>query len=151
MTEVLVNQKSQYALRAVFELAKRYGLGPARIGDIARRQAIPSRFLQAILHQLKRAGVVDSRRGTGGGYLLTREPGSLTVGEVLSLVQGPMVPVPCMVKGGDACAVYDDCVFLPMWRDIGDAIEAVLGKTTFQDLLDIEKARAKNYIPEYAI
>jgi len=77
---MLVSQKAQYALRAVFELARRHGKGWVKISDIADTQAIPIRFLEVILGQMKQAGFVVSRRGTEGGYMLAVAPGELTVG-----------------------------------------------------------------------
>ncbi len=72
---MLVSQKSQYALRAVFELARRNGGLPVKIADIAEAQAIPQRFLEVIMNQLKQGGFVESRRGKRGGYLLARSAG----------------------------------------------------------------------------
>lgn len=149
---MLVPQKAQYALRGVFELAKRFGQGPAKVADIAEAQAIPPRFLEVILSQLKRAGFVESRRGRDGGYMLSRAPEALTVGEVLQFVEGPTSPVGCIgatVK--DRCQLYGSCVFLPMWRKVQDAIAEVYDGTTFQGLVDQEKASKTKYVPAYAI
>ena len=74
-----VPQKTRYALRAIFELAKYYGQGPVKVINIANAQATPPRFLEVILNQLKRTGLVDSKRGKDGGYFLLRSPGKLTV------------------------------------------------------------------------
>ena len=113
---MLVPQKSQYALRGVFELAKRFGQGPVKVAEIADSQAIPHRFLEVILNQLKQAGFLDSRRGSEGGYLLTRHPGRITVGEVIRFMQGEVGPVECVAGSSkDRCRLYGDCVFLPMW------------------------------------
>ena len=85
-----ITQKSKYALRATLELAVRFGQGPISIGEIAKAQAIPARFLEAILAQLKRAGLVESRRGNEGGYVLSRPPARISVGDVLRVVQGTL-------------------------------------------------------------
>jgi Rrf2 family protein len=137
-----VSQKSRYALRALFELAKRYGEGPTRIGDIAERQAIPVRFLEAILNQLKQAGFVRSVRGAQGGYMLAREPMQLTVGEMMRFTEGPLAPTGCVSSDPtENCPLYGDCVFQSMWRKAGDALAAVYDATSFQDLLDEEEQR----------
>jgi len=81
-----ITQKSKYALRATLELSLRYGHGPISISEIARAQAIPARFLEAILAQLKRAALVESRRGNEGGYVLARPPSRISVGDVLRVV-----------------------------------------------------------------
>jgi len=92
-----ISQKCQYALRAVFELARRPREAPVKVGDIAEAQAIPPRFLEIILNQLKRGGFVESRRGASGGYSLARSPDELTMGEIIRFVEGPFKPVSCTV------------------------------------------------------
>jgi Rrf2 family protein len=84
-----ISQKTQYAVRAVFELAKRQGRGATKISEIAEAQAIPQRFLENILNHLKGGGFVESVRGKEGGYLLVRPAKELTVGQVLRFVEGP--------------------------------------------------------------
>ncbi len=148
----MVSQKCKYALRAIFELAKRYGRGPVRIGDIARTQAIPSRFLEVILTQLKQGGFVESRRGSQGGYLLARQPSSINVGEVIGFVEGPFGPVSCVAgEGGTSCPIHEHCVFVPMWQKVKDAVSKVYNGTTFQSLLDEEVRMRSEYVPTYAI
>ncbi|MFW6107147.1 MAG: RrF2 family transcriptional regulator [bacterium] len=149
---MLISQKCQYALRALFELAKRRGQGPVRIADIAQAQAIPPRFLEVILGQLKQAGFVRSRRGNRGGYELDRPPESLAVGEVIRFVEGPIAPVVCAAdKSRSACPLYGDCVFLPMWERVKGAISEVYDHTTFQDLVEQEARKGEEYVPSYTI
>jgi len=149
---MLVPQKAQYALRGVFELAKRFGQGPVKVADIAEPQAIPPRFLEVILNQLKRAGFVESRRGREGGYMLSRAPEALTVGEVLRFVEGPTSPVGCIgAAAKDRCQLFGSCVFLPMWQRVQEAISGVYDGTTFQDLVDQDEANRDEYVPAYAI
>ncbi len=86
-----ISQKTHYALRALVDLASRYGRGPQPLGEIAERQEIPTRFLEVIFSQLRQGGFVESRRGSRGGYQLAKTPEALTVGEVVSFtwaVQG---------------------------------------------------------------
>ncbi|MGO8705496.1 MAG: RrF2 family transcriptional regulator [Candidatus Brocadiia bacterium] len=148
----MVSQKCQYALRAVFELAKRHGRGPVRISDIAKAQAIPPRFLEVILNQLRQAGFVESRRGNEGGYLLARAPERLTVGEIVRFVEGPMRPVTCTPDSTEtACTLHSHCVFLPMWEKIRTAISDVYDHTTFQDLVDEEIRMSSDYTPTFTI
>lgn len=148
---MFISQKSQYGLRAIFELARRAGKGPVKIGDIAESQAIPPRFLEVILSQLKQAGYVESRRGQDGGYFLAREPHALTVGAVLQFIQGPIAPVGCTLETSRGDCPLESCVFLPMWRRVQGSIQEVLDGTTFQDLLDQEKAMKGRYVPDFAI
>ena len=148
-----ISQKCQYALRAVFELAKRAGGQPTTVGQIAEAQAIPPRFLELILNQLRQGGFVESRRGVRGGYLLAAKPAALSVGEIIRFVDGPVVPVRCIVgsgKGGD-CPLHGNCVFMGMWERARDAVTRVYEQTTFQDLIDEERSAAERYVASYCI
>jgi len=149
-----VSQKCQYALRAVFELSLRSGEGPVKIAEIAKAQAIPPRFLELILGQLKKGKFVKSKRGNEGGYELMRSPDELTVGELIRFVEGPFVPVDCMIGKADKdnrCPFYGDCVFLPMWEKVQKAISDVYDSTTLQDLVDEERKRTGHCVSRYAI
>ena len=149
---MLVSQKCQYALRAIFELARRMGQGPAKIAEIAEAQAIPPRFLEVILSQLKQGGFIESKRGSEGGYFLVRPPASLSVGEVMRFVQGPLGPVECV--SGDPkehCSLHADCVFLPMWKEAYAAMANVYDKTTFQELVERKQRMRSQYVPCYSI
>ncbi len=147
-----IPQKTRYALRAVFELARHYGQGPVKIIDIANAQASPPRFLQIILNQLKQAGFVDARRGKTGGYFLVRAPDKLTVGEVMRFMQGPVRLVDCTgSRGKGDCPLLGNCVFLPMWQEVQEAITKVYDGTTFQDFLDRQAQERRNHTPSYSI
>ena len=103
-----------YAVRAVFELAKRQGTGAIKISEIAEAQVIPTRFLENILNNLKRAGFVESVRGKDGGYLLARSAKELTVGEIVRSVEGPLRPVECATGGKrGACSCMATACFFP--------------------------------------
>jgi Rrf2 family protein len=151
---MLVSQKAQYALRAVFELARHYGKGWFKISDIAEAQAIPIRFLEVILSQVKQAGFIASRRGAEGGYMLMVSPKELTVGQVLNFIQGPVGPVECVteeVHAAQKCPLYGGCAFLGLWERVQKAISDVYDHTTFQDLIDQDQARQHQYVPSYNI
>jgi Rrf2 family protein len=149
---MLLSQKSQYALRAVFELARRHGQGPVRAPQIAEAQAVPPKFLGVILHQLKQAGFVESKRGQEGGYVLARHPRDLTVGELLRFIEGPVGPVDCLTPSGkNHCPLDGQCVFMPLWQRVQDAVNAIYDGTTLQDLLDQEQQRTGSYVPSFTI
>jgi Rrf2 family cysteine metabolism transcriptional repressor len=138
----MVSQKCQYAIRATFELAKRQGNGPVKISEIAEAQAIPVRFLEVIMNQLRQGGFVQSRRGVDGGYFLIRQAEELTVGEIITFIEGPTVPVACLTdKGETQCSLHGNCVFIPMWKRVAKAASDVYDRTSFQDLVNDEKAR----------
>src|ERR1700724_4117110 len=96
----MLAQKSKYALRALLVLAKEYGQGPVLISDIAHREAIPHKFLELILLELRNHGILGSKKGKGGGYFLTRAPQLVHLGEVLRVLEGPLVPIPYVSRSG---------------------------------------------------
>src|SRR5258708_19658368 len=94
----MLAQKSKYALRALLVLAKEYGQGPVLISDIAHREALPQKFLELILLELRNHGILGSKKGKGGGYFLARRPDLVHLGEVLRVLEGPLAPLPCVSK-----------------------------------------------------
>jgi Rrf2 family protein len=145
-----VSQKCQYGLRAVYELAKRYGNGPVAVADVAKVQAIPPRFLELILRQLRQGGIVESRRGPQGGYTLAVRPDQLTIGRVIRFFDGPLAPVSCVAEEPSTeCPLHGRCAFLPMWERAREAVSAVFDTTTFQGLVESEKEM--RYVPSYSI
>jgi len=149
---VNLSQKCQYAVRAVLELAKQYGRGPVAISQIAASQAIPQRFLENILNDLKPTGLIESRRGMQGGYLLAREPATVTVGEVIRFVEGPLDPVKCI---GDlsisCCPLKESCALIHLWNRAKTAVEAVYDGVSFQDLVEQERQLSKSTPMDYSI
>jgi len=129
--------EKRYALRAVFELAKRDGSGPVKGADIARAQAIPVRFLEVILNKLKRIGLVNSKRGYRGGYTLGRAPREITVGSVFEPLCMSSYTVDAMhCDVNKESPISGERVFLPLWDEVRVSINDVYYRTTIQDLLD---------------
>jgi len=141
---MLVSQKDRYALRAVFELARRHGQGPAKVAEIAVAQSIPPRFLEVILNELKQTGFVESRRGKRGGYMLIASPEDLTVADVMTFLGGPVEVAPANGKG-------EDGVLTPMWDRVRSAIANIYETTTFADLVEQERLKMGMRAPTYAI
>lgn len=140
---MLVTQKKQYALRAIFELAQHTGEDPMKTSEIAEAQAIPLRFLEVIMSQLKRAGIVDSKRGFFGGYTLIQSPDQIRVGDIfraLDQEDSAETCLACSSKGN--CPFLGDCVFMQLWDEAQHAMDAVYERTTIQDLIDRERCRA---------
>ncbi len=134
-----LSQKCQYAVRAILELAKRYGQGPVTAGEIASSQVIPQRFLEVILNELKPTGLIESRRGVRGGYFLAGQPKDITVGQVIRLIDGPLEPVHCVGDHGKlACSLRQQCALVELWAEARQAIEQIYDGATFQDLLERE-------------
>jgi Rrf2 family transcriptional regulator, cysteine metabolism repressor len=131
-----LSQKCQYAVRAVYELARRRQSGElATIAHIARAQAVPARFLETILSQLRQAGFVEARRGVQGGYLLRVAPKDLTVGEVIRQIDGSQEPVRCTNGRDESCQLMGRCVFMKLWQD-ASAAAAEVYQTSFLDLIE---------------
>ena len=133
-------KKEQYALRAMLELAKHRGKGPLKISEIAKAQAIPLRFLEVILNQLKGSGLIVSKRGYYGGYSLVRAANEISVGDVLRFMHGDddwVHKISCNSK--KECPFNCDCAFVPMWKKVNDAMFKIYDSTTLQDLIDNQK------------
>jgi Rrf2 family protein len=147
-----LSQKCQYAVRAVLELSKSYNRGAVPAGEVAAAQAVPQRFLEVILNELKPTGLVESRRGAGGGYYLSRPPRDIAVGQVIRAIEGPLDPVRCTADTDSAaCPLRRNCALIELWDRAKQAVEAVYDATTFQDLVDREKALAGRQVPDYSI
>ena len=123
-----ISAKGEYAIKAVLDLAMHYGSELIPIQDIAARQAIPQRYLEQVLLALKRAGLLTSKRGSSGGYHLTRPPEEITVGGVLRTVEGDHAPLEALGRGGES---YD---LAELWHEIGDAVARVIDGLTFGEL-----------------
>ena len=91
----MLTQKTRYALRSLLYLVERGGTGPVQISEIAETQQVPRKYLELIMLDLKRAGIVYSQRGPGGGYVLARAPDAISFGEVIRVIDGPLAMVPC--------------------------------------------------------
>ncbi|MBK8198282.1 MAG: Rrf2 family transcriptional regulator [Acidobacteria bacterium] len=135
----MISQKSKYALRALMALADRSGDAPMLIGEIAAQEVIPRKFLEQILLDLKHQGLVVSRRGKAGGYILLRRPETITFGEVLRLMDGPLAPLPCLSRMayrrcGD-CASEQACRIRKVFAEVAEATRAILDTTTLADAL----------------
>ena len=133
----MISQKAKYALRALVSLCRaRYG-EPLMISQISKEQAIPKKFLEQILLELKRHGIVESRRGRLGGYVLLRAPDKVTFGEVLRLIDGPIAPLPCLSKIAYRrcidCADESTCEIRHVFARVAEATREVLDKTTLAD------------------
>jgi Rrf2 family protein len=139
-----ISVKGEYALQAIFDLASQRPAGPVKIADIARRQRIPQKFLELILAGLKQGGFVESRRGAEGGYLLARAPESITVGDVLRFVEGPL-------QGKRRSRKKTDTPFAAMWNDVDQAISAIVDHTTFSDLLERWAERQSRFVLNWEI
>ncbi len=144
-----ISKKCRYGLRAIFELALRHTSEPVKIQDIASAQAIPQRFLEIILSELKQGGFVESRRGSNGGYILSRSADDLTVGEIISFLQGDSRKGE--QTGHRSWKYRGDHVFSKLWKEVSAAISSVYSATTFAEMVQEELAQSRFYVANYAI
>ena len=134
----MLSRKSKYGLKALMLLARESGRGPVLISELARREAIPKKYLEAILLELKRHGVVQSRKGKGGGYFLRRKPDDVTFGHVIRLLDGPLAAVPCVSQMAYMkcieCVDEDTCGVRLAMKEVRDATARILDRTTLADV-----------------
>ena len=130
-----LSTKGQYGLRAVVDLADRYGQGPIPLNTVAQREEISERYLEQLMSQLRKAGIVVSIRGAQGGYQLARPPEEITIAEVIEILEGPIVPVDCLASD-DGCSRSTICATQGLWKRLADAMQEVLGSTTLADLVE---------------
>ena len=131
--------KAKYGLRALIYLGEHEGEGPVLISDLAQRESIPKKFLELILLDLKNHGILQSKKGKGGGYLLGRKPQAIKIGRVIRLLDGPLAPLPCVSQTAYvACGECEDektCGIRLLMKDVRDAIANILDNTTLADVL----------------
>jgi Rrf2 family protein len=135
----MLSKKSKYAIKALIALAEHGREEPMRIADLAREQQIPPKFLELILLELRNQGFLRSRKGKGGGYLLARDPGTIYLGQIVRMFDGPLAPVPCASQ--TAYVPCSDCrneaicgVHLAM-KEVRDATARILDGTSLGKLL----------------
>ena len=134
-----ISKKTQYGLKAMQALGRRYREGPVLIGTLAREESIPLKFLEVILLDLKSHGLLESKLGRKGGYRLSRAPSTVTIGSINRIMEGPLAPLPCAsetaYKPCAECADVESCGTRIIMREVRDAISEVLDRTTLADLL----------------
>lgn len=135
----MLTKKTKYALQALLALAKDYGRGPVLISEIAENERIPKKFLELILLDLKNSGILQSKKGKGGGYFLGRPPELITFGQVIRQLDGPLAPLPCVSQTAyrkcDECKDERSCGIRVVMKDVRDSTAKILDTTTLADAL----------------
>jgi Rrf2 family cysteine metabolism transcriptional repressor len=132
---VRVSAKELYGLRAMSELARHFGQGPVSLADVARTQGISQAYLEQIAIDLRRAGLLHSRRGAQGGYFLARAPQAITAGEVIRAVEGSILPIECVDdQRCTPCPREDGCSTRNIWEQVRDRLVETLNSITLADL-----------------
>jgi Rrf2 family protein len=147
-----LSKRTQYSLRALYALTRKYGSGPVLITHLAEEEAIPKKFLEQILLALKNVGFVASKKGKGGGYVLAQPPEQITVGAVIRAIEGPLAPLPCAsetrFRKCDECVDIETCGTRIVMREVRDAMAAILDQTTLSMVCRrVDQARLKQHLP----
>ena len=144
MRWVKVSTRGDYASRALLSLALHSAeAGPTSVRDIAERTGLPQPYLEQILLALKGAGIVKSKRGVGGGYILARDPSEITLGEIVSAVDGPIAVGDFGAPHQDgACDHEGQCVLLAVWAGISNQIRRHLDSYTLADVAAMARGQA---------
>jgi len=137
-----ISTKGRYGLRIMLELALRNGQGPVLVDVIERAQGISGKYIHQLMLGLKHAGLVRTVRGPRGGYELAKPPGEVTILSIITVLEGPPVPVECVAQPS-SCERTGACVARDLWREVSAAIEGVLSQTTLETLCRRERERAQ--------
>jgi Rrf2 family protein len=134
-----ISKRTQYGLKAMQALGRRYREGPVLISTLAGEESIPLKFLEAILLDMKGRGLLESKLGRKGGYRLARPPSAITLGSIVRILEGPLAPLPCAsetaFRACEECVDVENCGTRIIMRRVRDAISEVLDRTTLADLL----------------
>lgn len=132
---MLISTKGRYALRVMIDLAEHQDSERTPLKEIAERQEISQKYIEAIMTLLSKSGLVDAVHGKGGGYMLNRKPEDYKIGEILRLTEGSLSPVACLEAGAVECPRKDNCRTLPLWTKLDELVEGYLDSVSLADLM----------------
>ena len=142
----MISTRGRYALRIMVELAMYPGEDYMPLKDIAQRQDISGKYLEAIVKLLVKSGLVNGLRGKGGGYRLARPAANYSILEILDATEGSLVPVSCLAGDPGCCPRVGSCVTLPMWQGLDHVIKEYLSGITLEQL--VQQAAERGITPE---
>lgn len=134
-----ISTRGRYGVKALSELARRYGEGPISLKEIAETQDLSRGYLEQLLSSLREANLVESVRGAQGGYKLVNPPEEVSVGDILRVLEGPLAPVDCASPNrpdSDVCEKIDDCSTHDIWVKVRLSVEEVVDSISLSDLLE---------------
>ncbi|MGK7395216.1 MAG: RrF2 family transcriptional regulator [Candidatus Cyclobacteriaceae bacterium M3_2C_046] len=139
----MLSKKAKYAINALVNLSKAYQKGPVLISKISESENIPRKFLEAILLDLKNAGILNSKKGKGGGYYLMRPPDQVNLAQVVRLFDGAIALLPCVTykyyEKCDECQDEETCGIRSVFKEVRDQTVLILKNNTLADILAREK------------
>lgn len=135
----MLSKRAKYGLRALFALAREHGHGPMLISALSAHEGIPQKFLELILLDLKRQGILQSKKGKGGGYALARSPREVSLGQVIRILDGPLAPLPCVSQTAyvrcEECVDETTCAIRTVMKEVRDSTARILDGTTLAGAL----------------
>ena len=152
-----LSSRGDYATRIMLELSTAEGPSPLSVHELSERTAIPAKYLEQIMTRLRTAGLVRAERGAHGGYVLARPAQTVTIGEVVRLMDGPVAPTPCASSSAHVacpssrCPSEQICAMRGLWLEVRDAIAGVLDSTTLADLAKRQRSAYLALSDRYAI
>lgn len=131
---MMISTKGRYALRFLADIAEHQADGFVPLKDVAARQEISEKYLEIVVKELVKGGLLDAMRGKGGGYRLKRAPEEYSVKSIIELMEGPLASVACLEPGQKACPRRKDCRTLPVWQGLDKVVSDYLGQFTLANL-----------------
>lgn len=131
-----LSTRGRYGLKAMYQLAIHYGEGPVALKQIADKENLSENYLEQLVSQLRREGLLKSVRGAQGGYMLAMPPNEITVGNVLRVLEGNLAPADCIIEEDYECEKEENCITKFVWIKIKESIDEVVDSITLQDMLD---------------
>ncbi len=140
-----LSTKGRYGVKAMFALAQKYGRGPIPLKNIAKEQGISEPYLEQIISSLRKAGLVKSVRGAQGGYMLTKDPARITVGDIIRILEGPIVPTDCVIDNDNiTCQNARGCIPREVWKKVKDSVNEVMDSITLKQMCDEARKGGNN-------
>ena len=138
-----LSTRCRYGTRLMLDMAQHYNQGPIQLGDIAKRQDLSLKYLEQIIIPLKKAHYIESVRGPKGGHILAKDPGEITVGEIVTLLEDGASMVEC-IEDTTVCGRADICPTRLLWKEVSEAVFDKLRAVTLADLVERAKAMENN-------
>ncbi|MEZ4829579.1 MAG: Rrf2 family transcriptional regulator [Bacteroidia bacterium] len=138
----MISKKAKYALNALLLLTREYGKGPVMTSYIAETEHIPAKFLETILLEMKRSGILSSKKGAGGGYYLRKQPSEINIADIMRVFDGPIALLPCVTyrfyERCEECKDEDICSIRKAFQEVREASVKILKSYNLQQLADYE-------------
>jgi Rrf2 family protein len=140
-----LSTRGQYGVRAMYEIACGYPEHPVTIREISEKQDVSVAYLEQILNRLRKAGLIRSVKGPGGGYLLSKGPEKISIASIVNELEGPVAITSCL-NPEEGCIRVDNCVTHLLWKALGEQIEAFLKTITLKNLIEKEVISAGSLV-----